>query len=204
MHELGWSPQVLGIKRRSLEFCIVKEAREARPQVREVLFWIANPGENVGRDRRAVELISKHSQGIKIQLIAGRVVSRSFGMEHFIDLISRFVCDSLCQIGEDLARPLEPSPIRICETQHCPRFFVRDGKHLHCEKLRSVKVSRSTDENRRYKFIRDNLRIPAGKLKKKVASGRLENARDGIWKLKCVIQMCGITVQPSAFGSKAG
>jgi hypothetical protein len=48
------------------------------------------------------------------------------------------------------------------------RFFVRDGKQLHCGKHRSVGVSRPTDENRRYKFIRDNMRIPVRKLEKKI------------------------------------
>jgi hypothetical protein len=109
--------------------------------------------------------------------------------EHFLDSISRFVCDSLQPMSENLARLPDPSPIRICAAQQCSRFFVRDGKHSYCEKHRGVKGSRSTDENRRYKFIRDNLRTPIHKLEKKISSGRLESARDGVWKDKCVTQI---------------
>jgi hypothetical protein len=60
------------------------------------------------------------------------------------------------------------------------RFFVRDGKQLHCGKHRSVGVSRSTDENRRYKFIRDNMRIPVRKLEKKIMGGRIAKHGTGI------------------------
>ena len=189
MKDLGWSPPIWGLERRTLQSAVVKEAREVRPQVREILCWIAKPGENAERDRRAVNLISEHNHGVKLELFEKHVVSRSHGMEHFLDLISRFVSDSLCQISKDLAILPEPSPTRICETQHCSRFFVRAGKHLYCEKHRGVKASRSTDQNRRFKFIRDNLRTPIGKLEKKITSGRLTSTRDGMWKLKCVTQI---------------
>lgn len=192
MRELGWSLHTVsfgGPERRALESGIVKEALEVRPQVAEILCWIAKPGENAERDRRAVKIISEHYGSVSLGLVAGRVVSRSFGADHFLDSISRFVYDSLQQMNEDLARLPEPSPIRICATQYCPRFFVRDGKHLHCEKHRGAKATRSPDENRRYKFIRDNLRTPIHKLEKKITSGRLASARDGAWKLKCVTQI---------------
>ena len=177
MCELGWSLHTVsfgGPERRALESGIVKEALEVRPQVAEILCWIAKPGENTECDRRAVKIISEHYGSVCLELVGGRVVSRSFGADHFLDSISRFVYDSLQQMSKDLARLPEPSPIRICMTQHCSRFFVRDGKHLHCEEHRGTKVSRPTDENRRYKFIRDNLRAPIYKLRNKIASGRCE------------------------------
>jgi hypothetical protein len=90
---------------------------------------------------------------------------------------------------KDLACLPELSPIRICAAQQCPRFFVRDGKHLYCEEHRGARSSRSTDENRRFKFIRDNLRIPVRKLQNKIESGRLERARDGVWKDKCLTRI---------------
>ena len=139
-------------------------------------------------DGRAVKIISEHSRGIRLELIDRRHVSRSFGAERFLDSISRFVRDSLQEIGH-VARLPEPSPIRICETQNCHRFFVREGKRIHCEKHRGARAYRSTDENRRYKFIRDNLRIPLRKLEKKIMSGRLPGTQDGVWKEKCLSQI---------------
>jgi hypothetical protein len=192
MHDLGWSPpSELSSReeRRALVSRIIKEAREIRTQVGKILCWIATPGEDAESDRRAVEMISEHSHGVKLQLIHGQVVGKTFEGEHFLDSISRFVCDSLHQISKDLARLPEPSPIRICKIQDCHQFFVRDRKHIHCEEHRGAKASRSTDENRRYKFIRDNLRTPIHKLKKKIKSSRVARARDGVWKLKCLIQI---------------
>jgi hypothetical protein len=190
--ELGWSSRTFslgGTERRALESRIIKEAQDVRSQVGEIFFWMAKPGENEDRDRRAVKLISEHSRGVNFQLVGGPVVSRSFGEDHFLDSITRFVYESLQQMGKDLARLPDPSPIRICATQHCPRLFVRDGKHLHCENHRGAKVSRSADENRRYKFIRDNLRTSLRKLGKKIVSGRVMSARDGVWKDKCLTQI---------------
>ena len=49
MHELGWSLpryQFRGAERQAMESGIVKEAREVRSQVEEILCWIARPGEN--------------------------------------------------------------------------------------------------------------------------------------------------------------
>jgi hypothetical protein len=192
MHDVGWSPPselILGAERRALVFRMIKEAQEIRTQVGKILCWIASPGENAESDRHAVEMISDHSHGIKLQLVFGRVVGRTFEAEHFLDLISRFVCDSLHQFSKDLARLPEPSPIRICEIQACHHFFVRDRKHKRCEEHRGARTSRSTDENRRYKFIRDNLQTSLLKLGKKIASGRLVRARDGIWKQKCLTQI---------------
>jgi hypothetical protein len=192
MHDLGWSPPselISREERRALVSRMAKETQEIRTQVGEILRWIARPGENAESDRRAVEMISEHSHGVKLQLVSGGVVGRSFEEEHFLDSISRFVCDSLRQISKNLARLPEPSPIRICEIQDCHQFFVRNRKHIHCEEHRGAKASRSTDENRRYKFIRDNLRTSLRKLGKKIASGRLVRARDGKWKDKCLRQI---------------
>ncbi len=175
-----------GAERRTLESSILKEARKARSHVAEILCWIAKPGEDRECDRRAVGTISKHCEGVNLELVEGRVVSRSFGADHFLGSISRFVYDSLQQMSKDLARLPEPSPIRICEEQDCTRFFVRDGKHFYCGKHRGNKASRSTNENRRYKFIRDNLRTLVRKLEKKIMSGRIASGRDGEWKLKCM------------------
>jgi hypothetical protein len=189
MYELGWNPPTeltSAAERKALVSDIIKEAQEVRTQVREILYWIANPDENGELDGRAVKIISEHSRGIKLEPLDKRHVGRSFGAERFLDSISRFVCDSLQQIGHVVRLP-EPSPIRICETQHCHRFFGRDGKHIHCEKHRGARAYRSTDQNRRYKFIRDNLRIPLRKLEKKI--GRLAGAQDGVWKQKCLSQI---------------
>jgi hypothetical protein len=193
MHDLGWSPPSKfdsSAERRALVSRMIKEAREIRSQVGEILCWIANPGKNEESDRRAVKMLSEHSHGVKLQLVRGGVVGRTFEAEHFPDVISKFVCDSLQQFGKDLARLPEPSPIRICKIQDCHRFFVRDRKHIYCEEHRGAKATRSTDENRRYKFIRDNLRTSLGKLKRKIGSGRLLRARDGIWKQKCLTEIC--------------
>src|ERR1700676_1968269 len=192
MHDLGGSPPaelISRAKRRAWVSKMIKEAQEIRKEVGEILSWIVNPNENADRDRHAVQLISEHSHGVKLQLVNGRVVGRSFEAEHFLDSISRFVCDSLHQISKDLARLPEPSPIRMCELQGCHQFFVRDRKHTHCGEHRGARASRSTDENRRYKFIRDNLRTPVRKLKKKMMSGRLASARAGVWKRKCLTQI---------------
>ena len=192
MHDLGASPPAeLNSRAERLAWVskMIKEAQEIRKEVGEILSWIVNPNENADRDRHAVQLISEHSHGVKLQLVNGRIVGRSFEAEHFLDSISRFVCDSLHQISKDLARLPEPSPIRICDLQSCHQFFVRDRKHMHCGEHRGARASRSTDENRRYKFIRDNLRTPVRKLKKKMMSGRLASARDGVWKRKCLTQI---------------
>ena len=192
MHDLGGSPPA-ELNSRAERWAwvskIIKEAQQSRKEVGEILCWIVNPNENEERDRRAVKLISEHSHGVKLHLVNGRVVGRSFEAEHFLDSISRFVCDSLHQISKDLARLPEPSPIRICDLQGCHQFFVRDRKRMHCGEHRGARASRSTDENRRYKFIRDNLRTPVRKLKKKMISGRLASARDGVWKQKCLTQI---------------
>jgi hypothetical protein len=192
MHDLGWSPPselISTEERRALVSRMIKEAREIRTQVGKVLRWIANPGEDAESDRRAVEMISEHSHGVKLQLFHEHVVGKTFEGEHFLDSISRLVCDSLHQISKDHARLPDPSPIRMCKIQVCHQFFVRDRKHIHCEEHRGAKASRSTDENRRYKFIRDNLRTPIHKLKKKITSSRVASARDGTWKLKCLIRI---------------
>jgi hypothetical protein len=192
MRDVGWSPPsklTSTAERRALVSRMVKEAREIRTQVGQILYWIATPGENAESDRHAVEMISEHSHGIKLQLVRGGVVGRTFEAEHFLDVISKFVCDSLQQFSKDFARLPEPSPIRICEIQACHHFFVRDRKLIRCEDHRGVKAGRSTDENRRYKFIRDNLRTHLRKLGKKIVSGRLVRARDGVWKQECLTRI---------------
>ena len=71
---------------------------------------------------------------LDLQLVKGRVVSRSFGADHFLDSISRFVCDSLQQMSKDLARLPEPSPIRICEMQALLPVFRPRRKTLALRK----------------------------------------------------------------------
>jgi hypothetical protein len=87
MHDLGWSPPAQlnsGAERRAFASKMIKVAQEVRTQVREILCWIVNPGENTDRDRRAVNIISEHSHGVKLQLVDGRVVGRSFGTSIFL------------------------------------------------------------------------------------------------------------------------
>src|ERR1700682_2853352 len=101
MYELGWNPPTeltSAAERKALVSDIIKEAQEVRTQVREILYWIANPDENGELDGRAVKIISEHSRGIKLEPLDKRHVGRSFGAERFLDSISRFVCDSLQQI----------------------------------------------------------------------------------------------------------
>ena len=116
MIELGWSLRVEAIwaaERVTLESRIIKEAGEVLPQVKEILFWIAEPGKNMERDRRAVKTIADHFQATDLSLVKERVVSRSFGTEHLLDAICRFVYDLLQQANKDLACLPDQSPIRI-------------------------------------------------------------------------------------------
>lgn len=192
IHDVGWSPPselISRAERQALVSRMLKEAQEIRTQVGQILYWVTSPGENEESDRHAVEMISEHSHGDKLQIVRGGIVGRTFEAEHFLDVISKFVCDSLQQFSKNLARLPEPSPIRICEIQSCHHFFVRDRKHIRCEEHRGAIASRSKDENRRYKFIRDNLRTSLRRLAKKIASGRLVRARDGKWKEKCLTQI---------------
>ena len=69
-------------ERRAVVFKMIEEAQEFRTQVGEILCWIANPGRKPEYDRRAVNIISEHSHGVKLQLVVGRVVGRSFGTEN--------------------------------------------------------------------------------------------------------------------------
>src|ERR1019366_8944051 len=68
---------------------VIHDAREVRTQAREIMTWVARPGEDQERDKRAVAAVATHHDRIRTKLEIAGEIHRHFEGDNFLDLIAK-------------------------------------------------------------------------------------------------------------------